>query len=159
MIYFFPSWYIFHCKNLCSSCLLLLLLCFYKGSILKKMKLCLLTSSSSNSEASGPLMYYRTVSPKNMPNNVNTFKQKFQWYVFFLGWYFFHCNNLCSCLLLSNKGRILKKMKLFLLSSSSNNIEPSGPHLYYRIVSQKNVPNNVNTLKLWNSRFSPNGIP
>lgn len=81
MICFFPSWYIFHCKNLCSSCLLLLLLCFYKGSILKKMKLCLLTSSSSNSEASGPLMYYRIVSPKNMPNNVNTFKQKFQWYV------------------------------------------------------------------------------
>lgn len=77
MICFFPSWYVFHCKNLCSSCLLL----SNKGSILKKMKLCLLTSSSSNFEPSGPLMYYRIVSPKNMPNNLNTVKQKFQWYV------------------------------------------------------------------------------
>ena len=79
---------------------------------------------------------------------------------FFPAWYFFHSKNLTSSWLpLSNKGRILKKMKLCLLSYSSNNFEPSGPLLYYRIVSLKNMPSNVDTLKLWNSRFSPNDIP
>lgn len=83
MICFFPSWYIFHCcKNLCSSCLLLLLLCFYKGSILKKMSsACLLPAPVILRLVVPSCITENSSISKNMPNNVNTFKQKFQWYV------------------------------------------------------------------------------